>query len=371
MKPRRQAGRIFISYLSHDTAYPAGWLYDRLADRYGKDRIFKGVDSIDLGDDSVKSLTDAVATCKVVLALIGPNWLSAMNSHPERPEDNPANIVRLEIEAALARDVVLIPVLVDGAKLPPADALPSSLAPMIRRQALELSSDGFGADADVLLKHVSKIVRPTRVRRAVAASGVLLVCAAVALSVMFLTNREPPAMVKCWNGTTVKEDTSCPQMKGLAAFNWAYAWDLEESKEPRCQNVEVTSDGEVEAFACSWNDLGKSGSRIIFERWPDVKTAKRYFDAAVSTPSDEFLVFNEDGTFDDVGWTWVGRLGEQEGGEQAVVRYRLYDDLPLSVSSFGVGQTLKEAVKNRDSMEDRFQSRTSTEIAAMLKTLKR
>src|SRR5687767_11846527 len=49
------SGRIFISYRRQDSAYPAGWLYDRLADRFGADQIFKDVDSIELGDDFVET----------------------------------------------------------------------------------------------------------------------------------------------------------------------------------------------------------------------------------------------------------------------------------------------------------------------------
>ena len=45
------SGRIFISYRREETAYPAGWLYDRLADRYGGGQVFKDVDSLQLGDD--------------------------------------------------------------------------------------------------------------------------------------------------------------------------------------------------------------------------------------------------------------------------------------------------------------------------------
>jgi hypothetical protein len=44
-------GRIFISYRREETAYPAGWLFDRLADRFGGSQVFKDVDSIQLGDD--------------------------------------------------------------------------------------------------------------------------------------------------------------------------------------------------------------------------------------------------------------------------------------------------------------------------------
>ena len=64
-------GRIFISYRREDTAYPAGWLYDRLADHLGAAQISKDVDSIELGDDSVEVVARAVGSCDLLLALIG------------------------------------------------------------------------------------------------------------------------------------------------------------------------------------------------------------------------------------------------------------------------------------------------------------
>src|SRR4051812_39019104 len=62
-------GRIFISYRQQDSAYPAGWLYDRLAERFGNGQVFKDVDSIGLGADFVEVITNAVASCEVLLAV--------------------------------------------------------------------------------------------------------------------------------------------------------------------------------------------------------------------------------------------------------------------------------------------------------------
>ena len=53
----------------------AGWLYDRLADRFGGGQVFKDVDSIQLGDDFAGSAR-AVGSCDVLLALIGDQWLT-------------------------------------------------------------------------------------------------------------------------------------------------------------------------------------------------------------------------------------------------------------------------------------------------------
>jgi glycerophosphoryl diester phosphodiesterase len=144
-------GRIFISYRRQDSAYPAGWLYDRLAERFGPEQIFKDVDSIELGDDFVETITNAVGSCDILLALIGQEWLDVAGSDGSRRLDDPDDFVRLEIEAALERKVLLIPILVEGALMPLADQLPPSIAPMVRRQALELSPNRFRADTERLL----------------------------------------------------------------------------------------------------------------------------------------------------------------------------------------------------------------------------
>jgi TIR domain len=93
-------GRIFISYRRDETAYPAGWLFDRLAQHFGSAQVFKDVDSIELGDDFVEVISRAVGSCDVLLALIGDQWLNITDLHGRRRLDDPDDFVRLEIEAA-------------------------------------------------------------------------------------------------------------------------------------------------------------------------------------------------------------------------------------------------------------------------------
>ena len=145
------ANRIYISYRREDAAYPAGWLFDRLVDHLGAGQVFKDVDSIQPGDDFVEEITAAVGSCAVLLAVIGPRWLTVTGEEGQRRLDDPADFVRLEIEAAFARDVRVIPVLVDGARMPRIAELPTSLAQLARRQALELSPSRFGSDTARLL----------------------------------------------------------------------------------------------------------------------------------------------------------------------------------------------------------------------------
>ncbi|MFI5044500.1 MAG: TIR domain-containing protein, partial [Acidimicrobiales bacterium] len=146
------AGRIFISYRREETGYAAGWLYDRLAARFGGGQVFKDVDSIQLGDDFVDVITSAVGSCDVLLALIGDRWSTVTDEDGKHRLDDPDDFVRLEIEAALTRDVRVIPILVDGARMPAATELPASLGTLVRRQSLDLDPTSFEFDTNRLLK---------------------------------------------------------------------------------------------------------------------------------------------------------------------------------------------------------------------------
>jgi TIR domain len=159
------AGRVFISYRREETAWQAGWLFDRLVDRFGRGQIFKDIDSIQLGDDFVEVITAAVGSCDVLLALIGERWLTITDEQGRARLDDPDDFVRLELEAALARDVRVIPILVEGARMPRPDQLPPSLAKLARRQALELSPSRFHFDIGRLLKVLDSTLADVHARR--------------------------------------------------------------------------------------------------------------------------------------------------------------------------------------------------------------
>jgi hypothetical protein len=110
--------KVFISYRRDDSAGSAGRLHDRLALEFGRDLLFMDVDAIPLGLNFVKVLHEEVAKCNVLLAVIGPNWLSARDDQGNRRLDDPHDFVRVEIAAALQRDIPVIPILLDGAKVP-------------------------------------------------------------------------------------------------------------------------------------------------------------------------------------------------------------------------------------------------------------
>ena len=155
------AQRIFISYRRDDSRGYAGRLQGDLSRRYSDEHVFRDVE-IPPGADFGEYITSLVDKCNVVLAIIGPGWLDARDREGERRIDNPDDWVRLEIERALARDgVEVIPVLVDGARLPPREELPESLLALRRRNAFELSDRRWDYDVEELGKHLDVLLRGT------------------------------------------------------------------------------------------------------------------------------------------------------------------------------------------------------------------
>jgi len=150
--PNTLAERIFISYRRQDSADVTGRLYDRLVQRFGKDQIFKDVDSIPLGVDFREHLGGVVGRCNLLLAVIGDQWAGAGAPGAARRIDDAKDFVRLELEAALERGIPVIPVLVRGALLPEEGSLPASLARLSYRHGISVRPDpDFHRDVDRLV----------------------------------------------------------------------------------------------------------------------------------------------------------------------------------------------------------------------------
>jgi len=158
-------GKIFISYRRADASGFAGRLFDRLSARFGEDNIFMDVEGLDPGVDFVDALESAVSTCDVLIALIGRGWLNARDEKDQRRLDNPEDFVRIEIAAGLDRDVRVIPVLVQGARMPGSRVLPAALKPLSRLNAVEIRHERFNADVDRLSRSIESYFKADAERR--------------------------------------------------------------------------------------------------------------------------------------------------------------------------------------------------------------
>jgi hypothetical protein len=150
---------IFISYRRDDSEGQAGRLYDDLSRTFGNSSVFMDVAAIEPGLDFRKVIDHNVASCGVLLALIGPTWLDSKDESGQRRLDNPMDFVRLETASALKRDIPVVPVLVHGAKMPKPEQLPEDLRELAYRNGLELTHTRWDSDIEILVKALQRHVK--------------------------------------------------------------------------------------------------------------------------------------------------------------------------------------------------------------------
>lgn len=150
--------RVFISYRRADSAPWATKLNRHLSMRFGKDLVFQDVDDIKPGADFLETIRQALASCEVFLILIGPHWL--VDAQGRRRLDDPNDVLRMEVVDALSAKGTVVPVLVGGAGMPSSDALPDSLKPLARRQAMNLADRRWIPDVEALIDRLREIILP-------------------------------------------------------------------------------------------------------------------------------------------------------------------------------------------------------------------
>ncbi|MBL0353656.1 MAG: toll/interleukin-1 receptor domain-containing protein [Dechloromonas sp.] len=158
-KSRRSADikGIFISYRRQDSQSAAGRLTDHLREQLHGAAIFRDIETIDPGVDFVEAIDRALQGCGILLALIGPRWVSLADASGQRRLEDPNDYTRLEIATALkCSDVRVIPVLVEGAEMPGSDQLPDDLKILARRNAIELTDKRWEFDVSKLVETLNK-----------------------------------------------------------------------------------------------------------------------------------------------------------------------------------------------------------------------
>jgi hypothetical protein len=247
--------RVFLCYRRDDAAGHAGRLYDRLADRFGDEQIFRDLDSIDLGQDFGKAIDQMVAACDVFLAVIGSRWLGAADAQGRRRLDDPNDWVHLEIASALKRDIPVIPVLVDRAAMPGTADLPEAIAPLARRNALTLTEEGWRTDVARLFQFLERAATATRPEQ-VRTQEDTRQHDASAQSKQAPPTLPDPNDLPTWRPTNViflsftpeDWDKANPIVEALIHLGWLVGWD------PHGHWIEALSESESESV----NEIVKS-----------------------------------------------------------------------------------------------------------------
>jgi hypothetical protein len=204
---------IFINYRRDDSRGLAGRLADNLRRAFGARAVFMDVDGMKPGLDFVKQLDAQVAQCDVVLAVIGANWFDARDDKGRRRFESEHDYVRIELASALQRDIPVIPVLIDGATLPPEEALPDDLKSLARRHAMELRYTRFNADAQALELALRDVLPRRRLRWLLPALGgvAALAAAGIAAFVFWPAPPQPPPAISIPKPVTQNVVKNVPQ----------------------------------------------------------------------------------------------------------------------------------------------------------------
>jgi formylglycine-generating enzyme required for sulfatase activity len=183
--------RIFISYRRQESSKDATALFERLARHFGTAAVFMDVEGIALGVDFQEVLDRTLDTCRVMLLLMGPNWAEIKDEAGERRLDDPNDFVRIEVATALRREIPLIPVFIDGARMPKADRLPPDLVGLPRRQGMPIDQTNWRAQTAQLIKALERWFEPQ------------------ADAIEVVSQHKP--------GTVLRDGENCPEMVVIAA----------------------------------------------------------------------------------------------------------------------------------------------------------
>jgi hypothetical protein len=152
---------IFLSYRREHTGLLVDRLHDRLATRFGPEQVFRDVQRVDPRDDFGQRLDEVVGSCDALLAVLDDRWLLNRDPVGKRPLGVARDWVQREIETAMRRpDVLVIPVLVEGATMPGELEMPFSIRSLSRLNPMRLSDAAWDAEVERLLEVLGDVVQP-------------------------------------------------------------------------------------------------------------------------------------------------------------------------------------------------------------------
>lgn len=153
------SAKIFVNYRRDDSASHAMNIAQYLENAFGRENVFIDVDRFKAGQHFPEVLADKVRSCNAMLVVIGPNWLNMRDpATGSRRLDQPGDWVRLEIQAALARGICVIPILVGGAKFPLKRDLPPELHSLYDRHHVVVTTSGFRYEMAGLAKDIAEVI---------------------------------------------------------------------------------------------------------------------------------------------------------------------------------------------------------------------
>ena len=237
--------RIFMSYRRSDSISESGRIHDHLEREFGGKSVFKDVDDIQPGFDFRKVLDEEVAKCDVLLAIIGPDWVTAADNDGRLRLQNPDDFVRLEMESGLKRgnDVLVIPVLIKNAPMPRIGQLPESLHELTYRNAVIIRNDpDFNRDMRRLIDYINRYTKPkSGVPRNTIIGGISVLLVAVIFGILIISAINNPQETLSITGSPTDEpQTATRDIKTPHPDDLAMAEDLTNQAQDNASNGRYT-----------------------------------------------------------------------------------------------------------------------------------
>jgi hypothetical protein len=142
--------RIFLSYRKDDAGFAAASIAHGLDERFGPGTVFHDNSSLRAGTIYPTAIREALRRCGILVALIGPSWLTLADTNGRRRIDNPKDWVRIELHTAFERGIPVVPLLLDDAVLPSPNELPPDIGGLAVSQTCQVRGSHFGHDLDGL-----------------------------------------------------------------------------------------------------------------------------------------------------------------------------------------------------------------------------
>jgi hypothetical protein len=198
--------KITVSYRRNDSDAITGRIFDRLVTHYGADSVFRDIDNIPPGIDYRKHISGALATTDILLAIVGPQWTGRTPGGSIRIQQA-TDLVRIEVETALRKDIPVVPVLVGNATMPQQTDLPDGLQDFVFRNAVRVDAlEDFEDHVRRLIRSLDRLLQTLpsaqqETNQTTAPAGVSEKVAEVATGAMqyqFEDDREPGGRNANW-----------------------------------------------------------------------------------------------------------------------------------------------------------------------------
>lgn len=252
--------RYFLSYRRDDSAGFAGRLADDLEARFGVGSVFRDVDDLTPGVDFVDALEHQLRVVDAVLVMIGPRWLDAARLN------DADDFVRREIETALASGKPVLPVLVGGAQMPAQAALPASLQPLVRRQAMTLADPDWKHDVETLAGALARMApagsrASSDGRLGLVLAGAALVTLVGVFTGLYLAQRDSPHFAEERARAT---DPAAVAGRWVATVQYEWGDTHQENFEFQLRDGELTGSASYLGRLVPVEGLGFDGAHLSF-----------------------------------------------------------------------------------------------------------